>query len=109
MTQHQREQPDHPLDTWLVGENRAEMGEVDLGLAARRRLEAHLETRGCTRPDPAEEDFDHGVATAVTKVAQLTVQPAGRQLGIGGHTLAQIRLERGDLADARRSRLIGRN
>ena len=108
MAQHQREQPDHPLDAGLVGEHRAEMREVDLRLAARRCLEPHLETGGCTRPDAAEKDFDHGVAATVAEIAQLAVQAAGCQLRIGGHTLAQIRLERRDLVGAIWPRLIGR-
>ncbi len=51
VAQHQREQPDDALDARLVGEHGAEMGEVDLRLSARRRLEPHLEPGGRTGPD----------------------------------------------------------
>ena len=107
MPQHQREQPHDPLDARLVGEHRAEMGEVDLRLAARRRLEPHLESRACTWPDAANEDFDRGVAAAKAEITQLPVQPAGRQLGIGSHTRPQIGSERRDLAGLGWPRLVG--
>ena len=44
-----REQPDDALHAGLVGELDLELGEVDLRLLARRRLEAHLEGRGPAR------------------------------------------------------------
>ena len=44
VAQHQREQPHDPLDAGLVGEHGAEVGEIHLRLATRRRLETHLET-----------------------------------------------------------------
>ena len=84
------------------------MREVDLRLTARRRLEPHLKPGGCTRPDAAEKDFDRGVAAIVAETAQLAVQPAGRQLGIGCHALAQVRLKRSDPVGARRPRLVSR-
>ena len=43
--EHEREQPDDARDRWLVRELQLELGEVDLRLVARRRLEADLEGR----------------------------------------------------------------
>ncbi len=95
MPKHEREQPNDALDAGRVDELRAEVGEVDLGLAARRRLEAHLEARGWAGPNLAQELFDRGAAAAVADVADLAVQPGAGQLGISGNALAQIRLEQG--------------
>jgi hypothetical protein len=43
VAQHHREQPDDPLDAGLIGEDRSEMREIHLRLAAGRGLEADLE------------------------------------------------------------------
>jgi len=108
VTQHEREQPDHVLDAGLIGELGAEMGKVDLGLPARRGLEAHLEARGRAGPDLVQELFDRGVAAAVADLADLAMQPGAGQLGIGRHALAQVHLERRNLGRARLARSIGR-
>ena len=71
VAQHQREQPDDPLRARLVGEHRAEMGEVDLRLTAGRRLEAHLERRRLDRPDVAQEVGQDAVAAGVAEFAAL--------------------------------------
>ena len=42
VAQHQREQPDDPLDAGLVGEDRSEMREIHLRLTPGRGLEADL-------------------------------------------------------------------
>ena len=54
VAEHHGEQPDDALDAGLVGELDLEAGEIDLGLLAGRRLEAHLEAArpgraGCSR------------------------------------------------------------
>ena len=77
VTEDKGEQPHDALDAGLVGEHRTEMSEVDLGLTARRRLEAHLEPRDRTWPDATENVFDHGVAATIAKITQLTKQPTG--------------------------------
>ena len=43
VAQHEREQPDDPRLARLVSEHQLELGEVDLRLVTRRRLEADLE------------------------------------------------------------------
>jgi len=108
VAQHEREQPDHALDPGLVGEHGAEMREVDLSLPARRRLEPHLEARRRAGPDLAQEVFHHGVAAGIAEVADLAVQPAAGQVGKCRHPLAQVGLERADLARAGLARSIGR-
>ena len=46
MPKHQREQPDDAHDAGLIGKLGLELGEVDLRLLPRRRLEAQLEGGG---------------------------------------------------------------
>ncbi len=106
VAQHEREQPNHALDPRLVSEHGAEMREVDLSLPARRRLEAHLEARGRAGPDLAQEILHHGIAAAIAEVADLAVQSAAGQIGIGHHALAQVGLERADLGRARLAWLV---
>jgi len=108
VAQHEREQPDDPLGARLVGEHGAEMGEIDLRLPTRRRLEPHLEPYRRAGPDIAQEILHHGVATAVAELADLAVQPAAGQVGVGRHALAQIGLERADLGRAGLPWSIGR-
>jgi len=108
VAKHEREQPDHPLDTGLIGEHGAEMREIDLRLPARRRLEPHLEARRRARPHLAQEILHHGVAAAVAELADLAMQPAAGQVGVGCHALAQVELERADLGRAGLARSIGR-
>jgi hypothetical protein len=108
MTQHQRKQPDHPLGAGFVGEHGAEMREVDLGLPARWRFEAHLERRRRNRPDLAQQIGHRRVATAITNRGQLAVQAAAGQLGDCAEPLSQIRLERLKLGDPGLPRAIGR-
>jgi len=107
VAEHEREQPDHALDPGLVGEHRAEMREVDLRLPAWRRFEPHLEACGRAGPDLAQEVLHHGVAAGVAEVADLAMQPAAGQVGIGRHALAQVGLEWADLGRARLARPIG--
>ena len=51
VAEHHGEQPDDARDAGLVGELDLEVGEVDLGLLAGRRLEADLEGRDRIGPD----------------------------------------------------------
>ena len=67
--EHQREQPDDPRNRRFVGEVALELGEVDLRLAARRRLEADLERRARRRPDRAQEGGYRGIAAVVAEGA----------------------------------------
>lgn len=105
---HEGEQPNDAVDAGLVGEHGAEVVEADLRLADRRGLETHPEPGGLTGPDGSQKDFDRGVAASRAEIAQLTMQTAGRQFGIGRHALAQVGLERHDLTDARWPRCVGR-
>jgi len=102
-----RHRPHGALDAGLVSEHRAEMREVDLGLTAWRRLEAHLEPRRHNWPDAAKDVFDRSVAAIIPKIARLAVQPPGRQLRIGHHTLPKVGIKRRDLASARWPGTIG--
>ena len=82
------------------------MREVDLCLAAGRRLEAHLEGRRLDRPDVAQEVSENAVAAGVAEVAQLAVKTAPGQLRKRRKPLAQIARERRDLTRPRRTRAI---
>src|SRR4029453_8664601 len=62
MAEDQREQPADPLDPGLIGEHRAEMREVDLGLAAGWGLEAQLEAGRRAWTHLAQEVLHGGVA-----------------------------------------------
>ncbi len=90
----------------LVGEDGAEMGEIDLGLTAWRRLEPHLKGGGPRGPDLAQDLFDRGVAAGVAHLADLPQQPRAGEVGISGDALLQIRLEAGDHSGARLTRLV---
>jgi len=104
--EHEREQPDHVLDPWLVGEHGAEMREVDRRLAAGRCLEPHLEACRRAGPGLAQEVLHRRVAAGVAEVADLAVQPAAGQVGKGCHAPAQKGLERADLGRARLPRSV---
>jgi hypothetical protein len=93
VAEHEGEQPDHVLGAGLVGEDGAEMGEVDLRLAARRGLEPDLELRRRRGSDLAQELGEDGVATGVAEIAQFAMQPTAGQLRKTGNALAQIALE----------------
>ena len=95
-------------DARLVGEDRAEMREVDLRLAAGRRLEADLERRRLDRPDLAQQVGENGVAAGVAEVAQFAMQPTPGQLRKRRQPLAQIARERRELARPRRTRAVSR-
>ena len=84
------------------------MGKVNLRLAARWRLEAHLEWCGLDRPDVAQKIGENAVAASVAEFAQLAMQSAPGELGKRRKPLAQIPRERRDLARPRRTRAIHR-
>src|SRR5215207_1694679 len=90
MAKYQREQPDDTRDAGLIGERDLEAGEIDLGLLAGRRLEAHLEWFDRLWPDLAHGTLHGRIAAGVTPLAQLTPQPYGGQAGIGRQALVQI-------------------
>lgn len=94
VAENQREQPDFPNDAGLVGEDRLELGEVDLRLFPWRGLEAHLERRCRARPHLAQEVGYRGVAAVIALLADLPQQPAPGQTRIGSDPLAQIGLKR---------------
>src|SRR5271167_2441744 len=93
MAQHQREQPDDPLDARLVREHRSEMREIHLRLAPGRGLEADLERRHLVGPDLAQQVGKDGITAAVAELTQFAVQPAAGQLRKRRQALAQIGLE----------------
>ena len=64
VAQHQREQPDDPLDARLVAEDRTEMRKIHLRLAPGRGLEADLEPRHLVGPDLAQQIGEDGVTAA---------------------------------------------
>ena len=74
VTEHHGEQPDDALDARLVGELHLEMGEVDLGLLARRRLEANFEAGGRRRPQVAHHVRDRCIAAPISTFLDLAPQ-----------------------------------
>jgi len=74
MAEDHREQPDDMRDPGLIGELDLKAGEIDLGLLAGRRLEAHLERSDRLRPDLAHGALHGCIAAGVTPVAQLAPQ-----------------------------------
>jgi len=107
VTQHHREQPDDPLDLGRVLEGGLEEGEVDLGLAAGRGLEATLERWLDRRTDAAHEAGDAGIAALEAVVAQLAPEALGGQRRVVAQPLAQIGRERLDRARHHRPRRVG--
>lgn len=78
MAQHQGEQPDHPLRARFVGELGFEIGEIHLGLFARRRLKPALETPGRCRPHGPDKDLHQSVAALIALLFDFPVQASGR-------------------------------
>ena len=55
VAEHEREQPDDPLRSRLVGKDRAEVGKIHLPLTARWRLETDLKPGGRSRANLTQE------------------------------------------------------
>jgi len=91
--EHEREQPDDAGDRRLVRELQLELGEVDLRLVARRRLEADLKGRQSGPTKLAQHISDGGVPTPISTLAAFPQQPAAGQPRISRHPFAQIRNE----------------
>src|SRR4051812_3701877 len=106
VAEHQGEQPDDPLRFGLIGEGGPEVGEVDLGLFARRGLEAALEWRRGGGPDGAQEVLQRGVAAGIAALLDLPEQAAAVEIGKGGDPLAQIGFDRGEDGRPRITRAI---
>src|SRR4029450_2220464 len=81
MAEHQREQPADPLDPGLIGEHRAEMREVDLGLAAGWGLEAQLEAGRRAWTHLAQEVLHGGVAALVAGLTDRGARPTAPPIG----------------------------
>ena len=81
--EHHGEQPDLPHDAGLVVELHPELGEIDLSLAPRRRLEPTLERLRLRRPNRSQEIGDDAVAAVVAELPDLAQQPLPGELGIG--------------------------
>jgi transposase len=94
VAEHEREQPDDPRLARLVSQHQLELGEVDLRLVARWRLEADLEWRAGRRPYLAQKVGHGGIATAIATLSDLPEQPTPRQPGIGRNALSNVGLER---------------
>ncbi len=90
MAEDEGEQPHHPLGSRFVGEGGTEVGEIDLGLAARRGLEPALEGGTGGGPDAAEVVLHGRVAAFVPAFADLAQQPLGGQFRHGLDALPQI-------------------
>jgi hypothetical protein len=69
------------------------LGEVDLRLVARRRLEADLKTGWSGRTKVAQHISDGGVTALISTLAAFPQQSAAGQPRISRHALAQIRNE----------------
>ena len=108
VAEHHREQPDDALNPWLVGELDLEPGEVDLGLLAWRRLEAHFKSGAAGRTNVAHAVAHDAVAAGKAALLDLPEQTPDGQGGIGRQALAQIRFEAIDEARRRRALLVGR-
>ena len=108
VAEHHRKEPDDALDARLVGELDLEPGEVDLGLLARRRLEAHFVSGGVGGPDLAHPVPHNAVAAGKVALLEFPQQTPRGQGGKGRQALAQVWFEAID--DARRGRalLVGR-
>ncbi|KUO64298.1 MAG: hypothetical protein APF80_14985 [Alphaproteobacteria bacterium BRH_c36] len=91
MAENEGEQPDDPGHAGIVGELGHEACEVNLGLLAGRRLEAHLEGLWpMFRPDRGDEPLHRRVGPRVALFADITIEPDGAELREGGNARAKI-------------------
>ena len=72
VAQHHREQPDDPRRHRFVGEDDVELGEIDLGLLAGRRLETNLIALACCRAHITEKIRHGRVAARIASLAQFS-------------------------------------
>ena len=86
--EHKGEQPDDAGDRRFISEPHLELSKVDLGLVARRRLEADFKGLQWARTNLAQHIRDGGVAALVAAFAQLPQEPPTGQPGISRHPLA---------------------
>ena len=68
--EHEREQPDDARDRRLIRELQLELGEVDLRLIARWRLEADLKGRQWCWTNIAQHVSDRGISALVPALAK---------------------------------------
>ena len=103
VAEHHGEQPDDALDAGLVGELDLELGEVDLGLLAGRRLEAHLEAGADRVGRMSRTQSRHRrVAAGIAALLAARATAAGGQAGIGRQAA------RADTARSGSTMLVGR-
>src|SRR6202034_4638805 len=93
VAEHHRKQPDDALDPRLLGKLDLEPGEVDLGLLARRRLEARFVSGDAGGPDLTHAVAHDAIAAGRDALLDLPEQPLLGQAGIGREALAQIRFK----------------
>ncbi len=74
IAEHHRKQPHDAPDARLVDELELEPGEVDLGLLARRRLEAHFIYAAAGRPEIAHAVAHDAIAAGKAALLDLTEQ-----------------------------------
>ena len=97
--EHEREQPDDARDRRLIRELQLELGEIDLCLVARRRLEANLKGRQPGRAKLAQRVGDGRVAALVSALATVPAAVGGRS-GQGKPSPARANRQRMDQSGA---------
>ena len=107
VAEHHREQPDDALDPRLLRKLDLEPGEVDLGLLARRRLEARFVSGDAGGPDVTHAVAHDAIAAEIAALLDLPEQPLRGQGGIGRNARAQIRFKAIDKARRRWALLVG--
>ena len=108
VAEHEREQPDDPLGSRLVGKDRAEMSEIHLRLTAGRRLETDLKAGGRSWTHLAQEILQRRVSAGISQPADLVTQPTAGQFRNCRDALTQVALEWRQLCRSRRPRSISR-
>src|SRR5918994_3680026 len=90
MPEHEAEQPDDTTGAGIVGEVDDETGEVDLGLYARRRFEAHLVRLGSILgADRSEVALHRGIGADIAELTYFTRETGRAEIGKGSHALPQ--------------------
>ena len=86
-----------------------ELGEIDLGLLTRRRLETNFKALICSRAHIAEKIRHCRVAAGIAALPQFSKQSTAGQAGIRFNPLPQVGSERIDDRRPRLSWTIGRS